>query len=91
MVLFTLECAAVLAWHCHRGATAASDAERGDPEIGQPSYFLAETLKYLLLMFGPADRMQLDEVVFTTEGACVRPGGGVSSLLSNCEFRLLLV
>jgi hypothetical protein len=76
MVLFTLECAAVLAWHCHRGATAASDAERGDPEIGQPSYFLAETLKYLLLMFGPADRMQLDEVVFTTEGACVRPGGG---------------
>jgi len=32
------------------------------------SYFLAETLKYLLLMFGSPERMRLDEVVFTTEG-----------------------
>ena len=50
-------------------ADDSGDSERGDPEIGQPSYFLAETLKYLLLMFGPPDRLRLDQVVFTTEGA----------------------
>lgn len=47
----------------------SGNTERGDPEIGQPSYFLAETLKYLLLMFGSPDRLPLDKVVFTTEGA----------------------
>ena len=32
-----------------------------------PSYFIAETLKYLLLIFGPDDFVSLDEFVFTTE------------------------
>lgn len=50
------------------GSSDETPPERGDPEIGQPSYFLAETLKYLLLMFGSPERMQLDEIVFTTEG-----------------------
>ena len=48
-----------------------SDGERGDPRVGQPSYFLAETLKYLLLTFEPElhgmEKLQLDDVVFTTE------------------------
>jgi hypothetical protein len=50
------------------GAHDSGNTERGDPEIGQPSYFLAETLKYLLLMFGSPERLRLDDVVFTTEG-----------------------
>jgi mannosyl-oligosaccharide alpha-1,2-mannosidase len=33
-----------------------------------PSYFIAETLKYLLLLFGPDDYVSLDDFVFTTEG-----------------------
>lgn len=32
-----------------------------------PSYFLAETLKYLLLIFGPDDYLSLDDFVLTTE------------------------
>lgn len=33
----------------------------------QQSFFLAETLKYLYLLFSPADVMPLDEWVFNTE------------------------
>jgi hypothetical protein len=33
-----------------------------------PSYFIAETLKYLLLLFGPDDYVSLDDFAFTTEG-----------------------
>lgn len=33
----------------------------------QESYFLAETLKYLYLLFGPDDLMPLDKWVFNTE------------------------
>jgi mannosyl-oligosaccharide alpha-1,2-mannosidase len=33
-----------------------------------PSYFIAETLKYLLLLFGPDDYVSFDDFVFTTEG-----------------------
>ena len=39
-----------------------------DIKVLRNRYFLAETLKYLLLMFGSPERMRLDEVVFTTEG-----------------------
>ena len=37
-----------------------------------PSYFLAETLKYLLLLFGPDDYISLDDFVFTTEAHPLR-------------------
>lgn len=37
-----------------------------------PSYFLAETLKYLLLLFGPDNFVSLDEFVFTTEAHPLR-------------------
>jgi len=47
-----------------------------DPTKGHiddmPSYFLAETLKYLLLIFGPDDYLPLDEFVFTTEAHPLR-------------------
>jgi hypothetical protein len=38
----------------------------------QPSYFLAETLKYLLLTFAPIDYLPLDEWVFSTEAHPLR-------------------
>lgn len=37
-----------------------------------PSYFLAETLKYLYLLFAPDDAFDLDRVVFTTEAHPLR-------------------
>jgi len=37
-----------------------------------PSYFLAETLKYLYLMFAPDDAVDLERVVFTTEAHPLR-------------------
>ena len=37
-----------------------------------PSFFLAETLKYLLLIFGPDDYVSLDDFVFTTEAHPLR-------------------
>ena len=47
-----------------------------DPSKGHiddmPSFFLAETLKYLLLIFGPDDYVSLDDFVFTTEAHPLR-------------------
>jgi mannosidase alpha-like ER degradation enhancer 2 len=37
-----------------------------------PSYFLAETLKYLYLIFAPDEAVDLDHVVFTTEAHPLR-------------------
>jgi len=37
-----------------------------------PSYFIAETLKYLLLIYAPVDYIGLDEFVFTTEAHPLR-------------------
>jgi hypothetical protein len=37
-----------------------------------PSYFLAESLKYLYLIFAPDDVVDLDRVVFTTEAHPIR-------------------
>jgi len=37
-----------------------------------PSYFLAETLKYLYLMFAPDEAVDLDHVVFNTEAHPIR-------------------
>ena len=38
--------------------------EKGDL---MPSYFLAETLKYLYLLFAPEETLDFDSVVFNTE------------------------
>lgn len=43
--------------------------EKGDL---MPSYFLAETLKYLHLLFAPDERVDLDRVVFNTEAHPLR-------------------
>jgi len=47
----------------------SDDIERIDD---MPSYFVAETLKYLLLLFGPDDFVTLDQFVFTTEAHPLR-------------------
>jgi len=39
-----------------------------------PSYFLAETLKYLYLLFAPEETLDLDAVVFNTEAHPLRRG-----------------
>jgi hypothetical protein len=43
--------------------------EKGDL---MPSYFLAETLKYLYLLFAPEKTLDLDEIVFNTEAHPLR-------------------
>jgi hypothetical protein len=50
--------------------TSVATMARGDL---MPSYFLAETLKYLYLIFAPDDAVDLDRVVFTTEAHPLRP------------------
>ena len=37
-----------------------------------PSYFLAETLKYLYLLFAPAKTLDLNRVTFNTEAHPLR-------------------
>lgn len=63
--------------HCRtsRGFTSLSDVDDQAPagQTGEmPSYFLAETLKYLLLVFGPEDYVDLKDFVFTTEAHPLR-------------------
>jgi hypothetical protein len=41
----------------------------------QPSFFIGETLKYLLLTFAPDDYLDLDDYVFTTEAHPLRKVG----------------
>ena len=60
--------------HCRTesGYTVLQDVvtkERGD---AMPSYFLAETLKYLYLLFAPDEALDLDEVVLNTEAHPLR-------------------
>lgn len=50
-----------------------------EKEDEMPSYFLAETLKYLYLTFAPADVLDLRQVVFTTEAHPLRLGTGRKS------------
>ena len=60
--------------HCRteRGYTVLKSVvtkEKGDL---MPSYFLAETLKYLYLLFAPDETLDLDRVVFNTEAHPLR-------------------
>ena len=43
--------------------------EKGDL---MPSFFLAETLKYLYLLFAPDNAIDFDHIVFTTEAHPLR-------------------
>ncbi|HSM87413.1 MAG TPA: glycoside hydrolase family 47 protein [Candidatus Limnocylindrales bacterium] len=54
------------------GYAALRSVETRDKADIMPSYFLAETLKYLYLLFAPRDMLDLDKVVFTTEGHPLR-------------------
>ena len=49
--------------------TSVVTKEKGDL---MPSYFLAETLKYLYLLFAPEETLDLRSVVFNTEGHPLR-------------------
>ena len=50
-------------------STSSSNANANDE---MPSYFIAETLKYLLLIFGPDEYVSLHDFVFTTEAHPLR-------------------
>jgi len=63
-----------LAAHCRTDAgytilKSVTTKEKGDL---MPSYFLAETLKYLYLIFAPDDALRFDDVVFNTEAHPLR-------------------
>ena len=47
-------------------------AEEFEYDDAMPSFFLGETLKYLYLLFSPADYYSLDDWVFTTEAHLIR-------------------
>lgn len=47
------------------------------------SFFLAETLKYLFLLFGPDDVLPLDQYVFNTEAHALRKVPDFKSSYSN--------
>lgn len=59
--------------HCRTesGFTVIRDVVTKQQGDKMPSYFLAETLKYLYLLFAP-DALKLDEVVFNTEAHPLR-------------------
>jgi ER degradation enhancer, mannosidase alpha-like 2 len=64
--------------HCRTGAgytvlASVITREKGDL---MPSYFLAETLKYLYLIFAPDETLDFDHIVFNTEGHPLRREAG---------------
>jgi glycosyl hydrolase family 47 len=50
------------------GYSALKNVETREKSDRMQSYFLAETLKYLYLLFAPRETMDLNKVVFNTEG-----------------------
>ncbi|HEU4415870.1 MAG TPA: glycoside hydrolase family 47 protein [Candidatus Angelobacter sp.] len=50
------------------GFAALSDVETKSKRDSMESYFLAETLKYLYLLFAPRETLDFNNVVFNTEG-----------------------
>lgn len=51
------------------------------------SFFLAETLKYLYLLFSPPEVMPLTDWVFNTEAHPLRLPKGVTAGASNSKWR----
>jgi hypothetical protein len=58
------------------GFATLSDVRTGAQSDGMPSFFLAETLKYLLLLFREGEAVPLDEWVFNTEAHPLRIRAG---------------
>ena len=60
--------------HCRTGAgyTVLKDVTTREKGDLMPSYFLAETLKYLYLLFAPEKTLDLEKVVFNTEAHPLR-------------------
>ncbi|MBW8879215.1 MAG: glycoside hydrolase family 47 protein [Acidobacteria bacterium] len=60
--------------HCRTAAgyTVLKDVTTHEKGDLMPSYFLAETLKYLYLLFAPDKTLDLDHVVFNTEAHPLR-------------------
>lgn len=54
------------------GYTVLKDVVKNEKGDLQPSYFLAESLKYLYLLFAPEKTIDLDKVVFNTEAHPLR-------------------
>jgi mannosidase alpha-like ER degradation enhancer 2 len=63
-----------LARACRRedGYTVLKDVVTGEQGDLMPSYFLAETLKYLYLIFAPDQALDFDHVIFNTEAHPLR-------------------
>jgi mannosidase alpha-like ER degradation enhancer 2 len=55
------------------GYTVLKNVETGEQGDLMPSYFLAETLKYLYLIFAPDSALDFDHIVFNTEAHPLRP------------------
>jgi ER degradation enhancer, mannosidase alpha-like 2 len=51
---------------------ALSNIERKTQKDEMESFFFAETLKYLFLLYAPADTLDLSKVVFNTEAHPIR-------------------
>lgn len=60
--------------HCRTGdgCTVLKDVRTYEKGDLMPSYFLAETLKYLYLLFAPEATLDLDKVIFNTEAHPLR-------------------
>ncbi len=60
--------------HCRTdtGYTVLNDVVTKEQGDRMPSYFLAETLKYLYLLFAPDETLDFDHVVFNTEAHPLR-------------------
>ncbi len=60
--------------HCRTeaGYAALRNVETKEQRDNMESFFLAETLKYLYLLFAPRDTLNLDKVVFNTEAHPIR-------------------
>jgi mannosidase alpha-like ER degradation enhancer 2 len=63
--------------HCRteHGYAHIHDVRTMEQADAMESFFLAETLKYLYLLFAPADALDLDEFVFNTEAHPLRRRG----------------
>jgi len=54
------------------GYAALSNVDSKTKKDSMESYFLAETMKYLYLLFAPRETLDLDKVVFNTEAHPIR-------------------
>jgi mannosidase alpha-like ER degradation enhancer 2 len=54
------------------GYAALGNVETKTKKDSMESYFLAETMKYLYLLFAPRETLDLDKVIFNTEAHPIR-------------------